>query len=76
MKIMFLIYLWFNINNFINKSYFFYEYFDLKKVFLICLTILFCNNDIWVCANPSLNFKSVNLNLYGMWPDSLAALHF
>ena len=56
---------------------FFYNYIDLKKIFIIGLIILFFITAIYGSVLiHHLIFNSPNLNLYGMWPHSLAVLQF
>ncbi len=60
----------------INLIYF-YSYFDLKKIFLIGLIILFFITTVYGSVLiHHLIFNSPSLNLYGMWPENLAALQF
>ena len=60
----------------INLIYF-YNYFDLKKVFLIGLIILFFITTVYGSVLiHHLIFNSPSLNLYGMWPENLAVLQF
>ena len=60
----------------INLLYF-YSYFDLKKIFLIGLIILFFITTVYGSVLiHHLIFNSPSLNLYGMWPENLAVLQF
>ena len=56
---------------------FFYNYIDLKKIFILCLTVLFFITVVYGSVLiHHLIFHSPNLNLYGMWPENLALLQF
>ncbi len=56
---------------------FFYYYFDLKKIFLIGLSILFFITTIYGSALIyHLFFEAKILHLYGSWPQNLEALQF
>lgn len=60
----------------INLIYF-YNYFDLKKIFLIGLIVLFFITTVYGSVLiHHLIFNSPSLNLYGMWPQNLAVLQF
>ena len=59
---------------FLNLIYF-YNFFDLKKIYLIGLAILFCVTMVYGSVLIHyLIFFSPNLNLYGGWPQNLEAL--
>tara|TARA_B100000902_G_scaffold392422_1_gene444797 strand:- start:101 stop:1450 length:1350 start_codon:yes stop_codon:yes gene_type:complete len=77
----------FNENNVVHVSFsliviillvnltFFYEYFDLKKIFLIGMIVLFFITLVYGSALIHyLIFGTKNLNLYGGWPVNLEAL--
>ena len=60
----------------INLIYF-YNYFDLKNIFLIGLIMLFFITAVYGSVLiHHLIFNSPSLNLYGMWPQNLAVLQF